>query len=322
MTRFDPAALLTLALLPLTACLEKEPDDDDDDTGEAWSDDTGVQCGSTQGFVYGTVSGPYSSDPNGAAIVRAYDPGADTTVEAEHDGSGNYELNLEGGSEYILYAEYDYCYSGDYSVTVDECEEYQVDIVIEDCDVADKPNLYLYPDGDTEMAVRVSHGRKQQIVASDPPHGELGWAGIAHPDGTFTQDGERAPFLFYEVSLAPWQGRHLQRDAGWCVKAEGAVEAMADILALYDFNAREVDDFVDAWTHDLPPAAAYTVYPQRDVDYMAQLKLDPDLPIDRLWLLVEEGSGCAPLFEPVVEPMDRRGAHGVEWGVILHGLGR
>ncbi|MEC7949667.1 MAG: hypothetical protein VX265_19015 [Myxococcota bacterium] len=28
-----------------------------------------------------------------------------------------------------------------------------------------------------------------------------------------------------------------------------------------------------------------------------------------------------PLFEPEFLPMDRQGAPGVEWGVILHGLG-
>lgn len=44
--------------------------------------------------------------------------------------------------------------------------------------------------------------------------------------------------------------------------------------------------------------------------------------MERLWLLLDEGSGCAPLLEPEVEPLDRRGAHGVEWGVVLHDLGR
>lgn len=313
--------ILGITLTSLTACLEgKDEDDEGDDTGSEWTDDTGsAECGSTEGFVYGHVDGPYGIEPNPDAKVYAVDAGGDSE-EAEYDSAG-FELNLEPG-EYLLYAEYDFCYSSDYAVTVEACEEVEVEIEIVDCDVADKPNLYLYPDGDTEMAVRVDHGRKQEIVASDPPHGDDGWFGIAHPDGTFTQDGDRAPFLFYEVSLAPWQGRFQQREAGWCIPGKDAVQAMADILAMYDFNAREVDDFVDAWTHDLPPAAAYTVYPQREVEYMAQLAIEPDLPIDRLWLLVEEGSGCAPLFEPEVVPMDRRGAHGVEWGVILHGLGR
>lgn len=322
--RMTTWALLALLGAGLTACLEgkvESDDDEEDDSGES-DTDTDVECGSTQGFVYGVVSGPDGSGPNGDANVWAWDEDGDT-VEAEVSSDGSYEVNVEGGETYVLFAEAWGCYSSDYEVYVEECQEYEVDIEITDCDIADKPNLYLYPDGDTEMAVRVDHGRKQQIVASDPPHGDDGWFGIAHPDGTFTQDGDRAPFLFYEVSLAPWQGRTHQREAGWCIEGgEHAVADMAEILEKYDFNAGEVDDFVEAWRHDLPPAKAYSVYPQREVEHMAQLVMDPELPVDRLWLLVEEGSGCAPLFEPDVVPMDRRGAHGVEWGVILHGLGR
>ena len=316
-------AVLGLLGLGLTACLEGKVESDDEEEGDDTGDeDTDIACGSTQGFVYGTASGPDGSGPNPDATVWAWDESGDTT-EAEMQGDGDYELNLEGGETYVLYAEAWGCYSSDVEVDVEECVEYEVDIEIVDCDVADKPNLYLYPDGDTEMSVRVDHGHKQDIVASEPPHGDDGWSGIAHPDGTFTQEGDRAPFLFYEVSLAPWQGRTHQREAGWCIAGgPDAVDDMAKILEKYDFNAGEVDDFVEAWRHDLPPAAAYTVYPQTEVAHMAELVMEPELPVDRLWLLVEEGSGCAPLFEPDVKPMDRRGAHGVEWGVILHGLGR
>jgi len=322
-------ALIAVLGTGLGACLEGKAEIGEDDTGSSDGDtdgdkdaDTDPACGSTQGFVYGVVSGPSGQGPNGDASVWAWDEDGDQTA-AEVSSDGTYELNVEGGETYILYAEAYGCYSGDVEVAVEACEEVEVDIEIVDCDVADKPNLYLYPEVDTKMAVRVDHGRKQEIVASDPPHGDDGWFGIAHPDGTFTQDGDRAPFLFYEVSLAPWQGRTHQREAGWCIAGgPDAVDEMAKILEAYDFNAGEVDDFVEAWRHDLPPARAYSVYPQREVAHMAELVMAPELPVDRLWLLVEEGSGCAPLYEPDVVPMDRRGAHGVEWGVILHGLGR
>jgi hypothetical protein len=303
--------LAGLSVGALVGCGEK-----DDDTG----DDSDDECGSTEGFVSGTVTGPWSSDPNPYAFVVA-DDGSGGQIDAEMGGDGTYELNLEPG-EYLLFAEAEGCYSEDYAVTVTECEEYTVDISIQDCDVADKPNLYVYPNFDTPMHVQVEHSRRQQIVASDPPHGKRGWNGVAHPDGTFTQNGDRAPFLFYEVSLAPWQSRTLQRDAGWCITGRRPVAAMADILSDYGFNAIEVDDFIEAWRHDLPPARAYSVFPQHKVDHIAGLDIEPQVPVERLWLLVEEGSGCAPLFEPEVVPLDRRGAHAVEWGVVLHGLGR
>jgi hypothetical protein len=317
--------LALMALLGLSACLEGkvESDDDDGDSGDADADvdtDSDGGCGSGNGFVSGTVSGPDGQGPNPDATVWAWNE-AGETVEAELGGDGTYELNLLGDEAYILFAEAWGCYSPDTELFVEACVDYEVDIEITDCDVAEKPNLYLYPHDDLQMDVRVEHGHKQQIVASDPPHGDRGWSGIAHPDGTFTQDGDRAPFLFYEVSIAPWQGRTHQREAGWCIDGgPDAVHDMAKILEMYDFNAGEVDDFVEGWRLDLPPAAAYAVYPQREVAHMAQLVMAPELPVDRLWLLVEEGSGCAPMYEPEVVPMDRRGEHGVEWGVILHGL--
>ena len=73
------------------------------------------------------------------------------------------------------------------------------------------------------MAVRLHHTDRQAIVASAPryPAGE-GWTGVAHPDGTWSAEGECWPFLFYEVSVAPWQGARFQRQAGWCVPEAGA----------------------------------------------------------------------------------------------------
>ena len=126
------------------------------------------------------------------------------------------------------------------------------------------------------------------------------------------------------MSLAGWQSRSLQRDAGWCVLFGGLPAVhMADILADYGFNARERDDFVDAWIHDLPPSESYAVYPQIEVDDYAGLQIQPMLPVERLWLVVDDGAGCAPRQVPEVQPFDRSGAtSAVEWGVVLGDLVR
>lgn len=316
------ASSLLLCLPLLTACGDKEVDEDD----EGWSlDDTGAACGSTHGFVYGTVTGPYTDDPNPSAQVFAWSAEAEENVEGEMAGDGSYELNVEAGT-WSIYATDSGCYSMDVELEVEECQEYPLDIEIIDCDTADKPNLYLYPEADTPMSVRVLHTDRQQLVATAPEHG-AGWRGIAHPDGTWTDTRPGAspepwPFLFYEVSLAPWQSRSLQRAEGWCLPEAGAAEAMAELLGDYGFNARERDDFVDAWVHDLPPShTGYAVYPQLQVAHAAGLELSEALPVDRLWLVVEEGNGCL-LPEPAVVPFERSGPHGVEWGVVLHGLVR
>jgi len=298
-----------MMMLAVIGCGDKE-----DDTGSA--DDSGAACGSTQGFVYGNVI--FDGNPAGKATVIAEDASG-TQVTVATTPTGDYELNLDPG-DWTLYANQFHCFSEDAAVSVVACEEVSQDIIIKSCDTADKPNLYLYPETDTPTSVALTVARKQALVAADPPYDD-GWRGIAHPDGTFTVDGDRAPFLFYEVSLAPWQPRALlQREEGFCISGEHALWSLAGLLEDYGFNAGEVDDFVEAWRVDLPDAPVYAVYPQHEVAGMAELHIEPDLPVDRLWLLIEAEPACTVPREAVVEPMDRTGAHGVEWGVILEGF--
>ncbi len=326
MTARNVRTLAALLALPLVfACGDKESDEDEegwglDDTAGSSSGDDG--CGTMDAFVYGTVTGPGGSDPNVNAEVYAYNPTADLTQPGEMQGDGSYELNIQEGT-WIVYATDGICWSDDVTLDAEACTEVPLDIEITECDTADKPNLYLYPEVDTAMHVEVRHSDRQSIVASAPLHGAEGWTGIAHPDGTFSVDGERWPFLFYEVSLEPWQGRRFQRSEGWCLPEADAHQAMADLLGEYGFNAREREDFVEGWEHDLPPnAGGYAVFPQLEVAHAAGLRMSHAMPVDRLWLVVEDGAGCTALPEPAVVPFERGSVHGVEWGVVLHDLVR
>ena len=107
------AALITPLLLVLAAC------------------DGGAQCGSTQGFIFGTVSGPNGTDPNPKATVRAYAPD-DGTTDAEMQGDGTYELNVQHGS-WTIVATDGSCSSAGTALAVQACQEYPLDLHIPDC---------------------------------------------------------------------------------------------------------------------------------------------------------------------------------------------
>jgi hypothetical protein len=320
--------LLALPVGPL-ACADKsseDPDDVDDiyddAPGEGEGEGEGDQtCDGTWSVVEGLVTGPFSDDPAVGAQVYIWGDAYPDALVTETDSEGLYELELEPADNLVIEV-----YTRDGCWSSSERLVQTVDVHVDDCVVAEKPNLYLYPEQDTPTRVALDLDRRQQVVVSVPPYRPEGWSGIAHTDGTWTEHGRRVrdPFLFYEVSLAEWQAQDLQRTAGWCLPfgGEAAVFAMADILAAYGFDARERDDFVDAWIHDLPPAESYSVYPQLAVEPYAGLLIEPALAVDRLWLLVEDGAGCSPLLEPEVHTFDRTGAHGVEWGVVLGDLVR
>lgn len=310
---------------------ETEPNNDVDDIyeqtpgeGEGEGEAT---CDDTWSIVQGQITGPYTDDPTPNATVYIYGAAYDTDYRTETDADGRYELEVPPADDlYVEAYTRDGCWSYSEGIDAEACATQTVDIAIEDCDIADKPNLYLYPLRDTPMRVKLELDPRQKVVASIPAYRPQGWRGVAHTDGTWTERGSkvRDPFLFYEVSLAGWQARSLQREAGWCLPfgGEAAVFAMADILGEYGFDARERDDFVDAWIHDLPPADSYAVYPQLEVAPFAGLQLQPALPVDRLWLVVDHGASCVPLQEPEPVVFDRTGAHGVEWGVVLGDLVR
>ena len=278
--------------------------------------DSGAVCGSTDGFVFGTVTNDGGS-PVSAATVKAY-PGGDEegSIETQTTTDGTYELNRTGGIDWVITAwDSDDCYAGDHTVSVVECTEEQLDLALDDCVTADKPNLYLYPEEPTKTSVGLRLDPKQRVVASDPVYDE-GWSGTAWPDGTWTQDGQRYDFLFYEVSLAPWQHDSLRTERGLCAED---LSQITQIVREYGFDEREVADFHEAWVEDLPDAELYAVYPQRRVARMAGLQIEPPLRVERLWLVIEPAESC-DLARMDIQPLDRTGAHGVEWGVILDGF--
>jgi hypothetical protein len=326
-----------IALL-VCGCADKGSDEEDDDLDQIFENSPGPGtttgttgddpvCDGTWSVIEGQVTGPGTDRPAAGATVYAWSADWGDALEATTDADGMYELVVEPTEDLSVEAYTgEGCWSYTQEITAGECQTQTLDIEIEDCDVADKPNLYLYPSFDTLTHVKLDLDRRQKVVASIPQYTPRGWLGTAHTDGTWTENGRRIrdPFLFYEVSLTGGQARSLQRDTGWCVPFGGkaAVHAMADLLADYGFNAGERDDFVDAWIHDLPPADSYAVYPQLDVEPYAGLQIRPAISVERLWLVVDDGAGCAPRHVPEVVPFDRSGAHGVEWGVVLGNLVR
>jgi hypothetical protein len=295
---------------------------DGGDGGDGAAD--GGDGGGDEATVSGIVTGPYSDDPNPNATVWAWNADGDE-IEVATDGEGRYVHILTPGEWIFEPQAPGDCYGSGADLSLAAGDEVELDLHIDDCITADKPNLYLYPARPTPTRVQLELDRRQRVVASDPPYGQ-GWRGVARPDGAWRSgDGSVVPFLFYEVSLAPWQRLGLDRRAGWCVdglSTAAAAAEMGEILAEYGFNAAEVADFVEAWEIDLPPADSYAVFPMTEVDHLAGVHIDPPLALSRLWLIVDEGARCPAAEPPPVVPFDRSGPHAVEWGVVLRDLVR
>ncbi len=117
-----------LALGLLLACGDKAEGLDSGDGSDPDGDD-GLQCGSTQGFVYGFLSGGtdptvIARDGEGQEIAADWygDPAAEGTP---------YELNLPEGA-WVLTASATGCSDRSAAVEVEACFEYGVSIAL-DC---------------------------------------------------------------------------------------------------------------------------------------------------------------------------------------------
>jgi hypothetical protein len=86
-----------------------------------------IQCGSTQGFVFGDVTGGASAPLQ----VFATAAGLNTLFEGEVSADDTYELNLEGGFDYTIWAEdADDNTSVEHDLSLEACEEVELDLGI------------------------------------------------------------------------------------------------------------------------------------------------------------------------------------------------
>jgi hypothetical protein len=118
-----------------------------------------------------------------------------------------------------------------------------------------KPVIYLYPQKQTEISVRVSP--KQGITKSDPAYNG-GWVVTAAPDGRLINkaDGKSYPYLFWE---AP-ETDPTHPDTGFVVKTSELAEFFTRKLAFLGLNVKEIEDFKAFWLPILNKGAYYYIY--------------------------------------------------------------
>lgn len=104
-----------------------------------------------------------------------------------------------------------------------------------------KPVIYLYPERETEVSVKLSlEGR---LTCTYPAY-ENGWTVTAAPDGTLTDvKGQTYNYLY-------WEGETCARydlTKGFCVKGEDTAEFLEDALTRLGLSRREANEFIVYW---------------------------------------------------------------------------
>ena len=174
----------------------------------------------------------------------------------------------------------------------------------------DKPVIYLYPEEETEISVKLTVDG--ELTCTYPAY-EDGWTVTALPDGTLTDaDGKVYNYLYWEA-LSPTKFDFSQ---GFCVKGEDTAEFLEEALAELGLNRREANEFIIYWL-PLMQHNEYNVIAFQGDAYTdsAQLQIDPNPDtLIRVFMAWYESDEYVDIPTQELTAPERVGFTVVEWG--------
>ena len=173
-----------------------------------------------------------------------------------------------------------------------------------------KPVIYLYPEEETDVTVRLDY---DGTLTCTYPAYEDGWTVTAAPDGTLRDEaGQTYSYLYWEgVTRTEYDFSR-----GFCVPGEETAPFLEDALARLGLTRREANEFIVYWLPRME-ANPYNLIAFQAEDYTNHARLtvtpEPDslLRVFMAWKPLE-----APADLPAQElpAFKRTGFTVVEWG--------
>ena len=182
-----------------------------------------------------------------------------------------------------------------------------------DPDVVLKPIIYLYPETETEVSVRL--GLPEKLTVSYPKY-EDGWKVLAKPDGSLKdlKTGRELYSLYWEGE----DGGFEITDEGFVVRGEEAAEFLEEKLAILGLNEREAEEFIIYWLPRMQANEFNYVRFATEAEIAEYMPLEvvpkPDTVIRILMILAEAEAGASVKEQVLVPAPAREGFTVVEWG--------
>ena len=176
--------------------------------------------------------------------------------------------------------------------------------------LARKPVIYLYPEEETDVSVKLHLDGK--LTCTYPAY-NTGWQVTAAPDGTLTDaNGQTYRYLYWEgETTAPWD-----MTEGFCVKGEDTAAFLEEALAKLGLNRAEANEFIVYWL-PLMEGNPYNIISFQGGRYTdaAQLQINPapDTLI-RVFMVWKASDAFVELPAQALSAPERTGFTVVEWG--------
>lgn len=177
-----------------------------------------------------------------------------------------------------------------------------------------KPVIYIYPEQETEVSVKL--GYEDKITCIYPSYNN-GWIVTAQPNGTLidTKTNKKYYSLYYESDNTKKYNGNLTE--GFVVSRENVANFLEEKLAILGLNYKESEEFIIYWLPKLE---------QKDYVYIrfqTMNEIESNMPLlvtpspDTLIRIMMEWKGLdnsIDVKEQVLTPVTRNGYTVVEWG--------
>ena len=189
---------------------------------------------------------------------------------------------------------------------------YSHEVNVELIFVARKPVIYLYPERETDVNVKVNFGGAFTFTY---PAYENEWNVTAKPNGDLLQNGVTYPYLFWEGNLQSYVPR---LDEGFLVSREDTVAFLEDKLRIQGLNDKERADFITYWAPQLMKNEFNIIkFDSEAYTSAVSLNIDPQPDcVIRIFMVYQAANGKESIQEQELKPVERKGFTAVEWGGI------
>ena len=179
-----------------------------------------------------------------------------------------------------------------------------------DPDVAYKPVIYLYPEEETQVDVKLT--LNGEFLCTYPQYNG-GWSVTASPDGTLTnKDGKEYNYLYWEGKL----NTRYDFSKGFCVKGSDTAAFLEEALAQLGLSRREANEFIVYWLQQMQDNP-YNIISFQTEAYTDAATLDispaPDTLI-RVFMAWTPSDEYVEIPEQALTAPSREGFTAVEWG--------
>ncbi len=188
-----------------------------------------------------------------------------------------------------------------------ECKDTEDDVPV----IYSKPLIYLYPEEETEVSVKLDYAG--ELTVTYPAYAD-GWEVTAQPDGTLTNhaDGKEYSYLF-------WEGKSMNDfdfSEGFVVKGEDTAGFFQEKLTEMGLTARESNEFIVYWLPRMQENQYNLVsFQWENYEEAAKLKITPEPDnILRVFMAFKGIDKPIEIPEQKLPKLTREGFTVVEWG--------